>query len=51
MDKILWKSGQMHIDDVKEDYFNLAQVKGGSGDKWKSPQAEQKIMLTRVIDK
>lgn len=38
MDKILWKSGQMHIDDVKEDYFNLAQAKG-NGDKWKSPQA------------
>lgn len=23
MDKILWKSGQMHIDDVKESFFNL----------------------------
>lgn len=23
MDKILWKSGQMHIDDVKESFFRL----------------------------
>lgn len=23
MDKILWKSGQMHIDDVKESFFKL----------------------------
>lgn len=25
MDKILWKSGQMHLDDVKESFFRLKE--------------------------
>ncbi len=35
MDKILWKNGQMHLDDVKDSFFSLG---GKNTDKWASSQ-------------
>ena len=49
MDKILWKSGQMHLDDVKESFFNL-KTKGT--DKWLTSQLNEKLSLTnKAFDK
>jgi len=47
MDKILWKSGQMHIDDVKESFFNI-NIHGLNNkrtDKWISPPDRNNMII------
>lgn len=44
MDKILWKSGQMHLDDVKESFFHLGAKANkphtkDNNNKWTSPSS------------
>lgn len=49
MDKILWKSGQMHMDDVKESFFNL---KDKEKNKWTSPNiGSEKNSLIKPLEK
>lgn len=48
MDKILWKSGQMHIDDVKQSFFNInlhGLINDKRTDKWISPPDRNNMII------